>query len=174
MIINISSHWTLNTKYQIKNTKNFDITNQEGKAVTGGKWRWESTPKIHSDIEFAMNEVSIMSSSYYHHMDPNWPITSTLSLQCMRFVIHSLRLLISIISGVLLHLGRRAFHWDCNLQAWHVGSVQHFRQYFHNHQLHAWYVTTHDIIINQQWWNYDNSKCCLKIMKYLFEQECFL
>ena len=70
MIINISSHWTFNTKYQIKNRKNFDINNQEGKAVTGGKWRWESTPKIHSDIEFAMNEVSIMSSSYHHIWTP--------------------------------------------------------------------------------------------------------
>ena len=31
---------------------------QEGKAVSGGRWRWESTPKeIHTDIEFAMNEV---------------------------------------------------------------------------------------------------------------------
>ena len=58
-----------NTKLEI--LKNFDITNQEGKAVTGGKWRWESTPKIHSDIEFAMNEVSFISSSYHHHMDPN-------------------------------------------------------------------------------------------------------
>merc|ERR1712107_375254 len=28
----------------------------EGKAVTGGRWRWESTPKIHSDFDFAMNE----------------------------------------------------------------------------------------------------------------------
>ena len=57
-----------NTKLEI--LKNFDINNQEGKAVTGGKWRWESTPKIHSDIEFAMNEVSIMSSSYHHIWTP--------------------------------------------------------------------------------------------------------
>ena len=97
-----------NTKLEI--LKNFDITNQEGKAVTGGRWRWESTPKIHSDIEFAMNEVSIMSSSYHHQLGS--PIDqSILSLPCKKFVIiHSLRLLISIISGVLLHLGRRAFH----------------------------------------------------------------
>jgi len=26
------------------------------KALTGGRWRWESTPKIHSDFDFAMNE----------------------------------------------------------------------------------------------------------------------
>ena len=111
---NISSHWTFNTKYQIENTKNFDINIQEGKAVTGGKWRWESTPKIHSDIEFAMNEVSFMSSSYHHHMDPKLgpPIDqSILSLPCKKFgIIHSLPLLISIISGVLLHMGRRALH----------------------------------------------------------------
>jgi len=39
-----------------KMAANFIPTSVEGKAVTGGKWRWESTPKIHSDIEFAMNE----------------------------------------------------------------------------------------------------------------------
>ena len=25
--------------------------------MNGGRWRWESTPKIHSDFDFAMNEV---------------------------------------------------------------------------------------------------------------------
>ena len=31
---------------------------QEGKALCGGRWKWESTPReIHTDIEFAMNEV---------------------------------------------------------------------------------------------------------------------
>merc|ERR1712110_701648 len=39
-----------------KMAANFIPTSVEGKAVTGGRWRWESTPKIHSDIEFAMNE----------------------------------------------------------------------------------------------------------------------
>ena len=32
--------------------------------MSGGRWRWESTPKeIHTDIEFAMNEV--LPSKYY-------------------------------------------------------------------------------------------------------------
>jgi len=39
-----------------KMADNFIPTLVEGKAVTGGRWRWESTPKIHSDFDFAMNE----------------------------------------------------------------------------------------------------------------------
>jgi len=40
-----------------KAAANFIPTSVEGKAVCGGRWRWESTPKeIHTDIEFAMNE----------------------------------------------------------------------------------------------------------------------
>jgi len=40
-----------------KAAANFIPTSVEGKAVSGGRWRWESTPKeIHTDIEFAMNE----------------------------------------------------------------------------------------------------------------------
>jgi len=40
-----------------KAAANFIPTAVEGKALCGGRWRWESTPKeIHTDIEFAMNE----------------------------------------------------------------------------------------------------------------------
>merc|ERR1712212_588340 len=39
-----------------KMADNFIPTLVEGKALTGGRWRWESTPKIHSDFDFAMNE----------------------------------------------------------------------------------------------------------------------
>jgi len=40
-----------------KAAANFIPTSVEGKALCGGRWRWESTPKeIHTDIEFAMNE----------------------------------------------------------------------------------------------------------------------
>ena len=40
--------------------------------MNGGRWRWESTPKIHSDFDFAMNEVLyfvlLFSNVFVKHM----------------------------------------------------------------------------------------------------------
>ena len=94
------------------------LTFQEVNALSGGRWSWVGEPKeIHTDIEFAMNEVYIL------HI---------ISLSCQRFCfcldnVTGLELspefyqVVNInLSGVLLQLDWSNHHRDCLLQTRHV------------------------------------------------------
>ena len=94
------------------------LTFQEVNALSGGRWSWVGEPKeIHTDIEFAMNEVYIL------HI---------ISMSCQRFCfcldnVTGLELspefyrVVNInLSGVLLLLGWSNHHRDCLLQTRHV------------------------------------------------------